>query len=64
MYGLCSSELLRRCCASLPPRSNDSSLTRRTREDGLTDAEVTERLGIFGHNKLEAKETSAILQFL
>lgn len=36
----------------------------QSREEGLTDAEVTERLGIFGHNKLEAKETSAILQFL
>jgi magnesium-transporting ATPase (P-type) len=36
----------------------------RTRETGLTEAEAAERIGIFGHNKLEAKETSAILQFL
>jgi len=36
----------------------------QTRETGLTEAEAAERIGIFGHNKLEAKETSAILQFL
>lgn len=36
----------------------------QTRETGLTEAEATERIGIFGHNKLEAKEQSALLQFL
>ncbi|CAF1914439.1 unnamed protein product [Rotaria magnacalcarata] len=34
-----------------------------TRE-GLTDEEVNERLLKFGHNRLEHKETSAIIQFL
>ncbi|CAM2699434.1 unnamed protein product [Rotaria socialis] len=34
-----------------------------TRE-GLTDEEVNERLIKFGHNRLEHKETSAIIQFL
>lgn len=51
---------------SFANRFSGSSLSPldRTREEGLTDAEITERLGIFGHNRLEAKETSAILQFL
>ncbi|CAF4179348.1 unnamed protein product, partial [Rotaria magnacalcarata] len=34
-----------------------------TRE-GLTDEEVNERLLKFGHNRLEHKEKSAIIQFL
>lgn len=40
------------------------SLRYRTRHDGLTDAEAEERLGIFGHNRLEAKPENAFLQFL
>ncbi|CAF4392512.1 unnamed protein product, partial [Adineta steineri] len=32
--------------------------------EGLTDEEVAERLEKFGHNKLDHKEKSAILQFL
>ncbi|GAA5993451.1 hypothetical protein JCM10908_002196 [Rhodotorula pacifica] len=34
------------------------------KEDGLTNAEADRRREIFGPNKLESKETSAILQFL
>ncbi|BGP58651.1 hypothetical protein JCM8202_006372 [Rhodotorula sphaerocarpa] len=34
------------------------------KEEGLTNAEAERRRGIFGPNKLESKETSAILQFL
>ncbi|GAA5982060.1 hypothetical protein JCM11641_004312 [Rhodosporidiobolus odoratus] len=34
------------------------------KEDGLTNAEAERRVGIFGPNKLEHKETSAFLQFL
>ncbi|KAM0749736.1 plasma membrane ATPase [Meredithblackwellia eburnea MCA 4105] len=34
------------------------------KEEGLTSAQVTERLAIFGPNKLEHKEISAFLQFL
>lgn len=33
-------------------------------EEGLTSAEVERRLGLFGPNKLEAKEVNPILQFL
>ena len=36
----------------------------RCKEDGLTNAEADRRREIFGPNKLESKETSAILQFL
>lgn len=36
----------------------------RTRESGLTREEAVERVGIFGHNRLEHKEQNPILQFL
>lgn len=40
------------------------ALASRCKEEGLTNAEAERRRGIFGPNKLESKETSAILQFL
>ncbi|GAB00025.1 uncharacterized protein L969DRAFT_96638 [Mixia osmundae IAM 14324] len=36
----------------------------QAKEEGLTDAEAERRVGIFGPNKLEHKEQSALLQFL
>ena len=64
MSGLSSSQssfpFRQRACRAVADLCNQ----HRTRETGLTEAEAAERIGIFGHNKLEAKETSAILQFL
>ncbi|KAI9121545.1 hypothetical protein K1719_008578 [Acacia pycnantha] len=39
-------------------------LTLRCDRNGLTTAASQERLGIFGHNKLEEKEESKVLKFL
>ena len=39
-------------------------LQLRCNKEGLTTADVEERLAIFGKNKLEEKKESAILKFL
>lgn len=44
--------------------TDDHAHDHRCKEDGLTNAEADRRREIFGPNKLESKETSAILQFL
>lgn len=47
-----------------PSPSDPPPVVCRCKEEGLTNAEATRRVEIFGPNKLEHKETSAFLQFL